>query len=414
MSRKNIIFSLAVILMVVLVGWVINISSFPLPKNAVLLDEKGNSMWYNRPAISADKNNLYAGWMTSNRKVVVAKIDRKTLHIKNIKHIHTWHYLSDHGSPVVHIIQNGPYKGRLVAIYSLHNSEIYFQRTKEPGNIDKWESKKVINKCECTYPTLLENKGVLYLFYRKMTDPELNTRSYFLMKSKDFGNTWDKEQEIISANDGEWIYAMVNKDDHDNIHIVWGVTDPKYNDLKNIYYAISSDKGISWKSKTGAKAYSKILSTSEFLIYQSPKGMFTRVWDFTIKKDYFPALLYVNYENSQVHAYWLSEEKDKWLKLNLGLSSYNYYPCGLVFNNANAKSVYIAKPQENNVSTIYELEIDPQKKSVETHWHINNQSKYDYCRPISNTFSKDLIFTAVKSYKNFMKFDTAIIGVPVH
>jgi len=392
--------------------WIYEKIVYPLPDNGVLLSKKGNLMWYNRPGLVENQNKLYAGWMTSDQKVVVGEISKDTGHILETIDLHQWRYLDDHGAPIIHAIEDGVHKDKLISIYNLHNSEIYFQRSTNPNDITQWEKKMVINQCECTYPSILEIDKILYLFYRKQIDSDSKTRSYFMKTSLDYGDSWGKEKEIIKAKTGEWIYAMVAKGSDSTLNIAWGVHDPVYGDIQNIFYAKSVDLGASWKGIKSTEKSSFLRSQQEYLVRKSQFEKATRLWDFRMDKNNNPVLLSVDYNKNDVDAYWMQYKNKEWIEIELGKNSRHYYPCGLVFKGDKYNHVYMTKDQSNNISTIYDIEIDSEAGSYRTVGNIINNSNFGYCRPMSSKTNDQLIYTAVRSYTNYMKFDTWLISNP--
>jgi len=384
---------------------------YPLPNNAELISKKGNLMWYNRPALSESGGNIYVGWMTLDRRVVIGEILRETGELLSKVYLHKWRYLDDHGAPIIHVIKGGGHKGKLISIYNLHNSEIYFQRSINPGDIIRWEAKKIINKCECTYPSLLEINETLYLFYRKQIDKNSKTRAYFMKISTDYGDTWNDEKEVIEVNEGEWAYAMVSGSDIGTIHIAWGVFDPSIKNIKNIFYAKSYDGGESWNSLTNQKKSRKLKSMPEYLVRSSPRDKATRIWDFRVDDIDNPILLSVDYDKEKAFAHWTGYVDDQWLNVDLGENSKHYYPCGLVFKGDNYNRVYMTKDQPNGVSSIDEISINYQSNSWKTEFHVVNDSDYSYCRPLSGRSYSGLLFTAIRTYENFMNFDTWLISM---
>lgn len=397
-------------LMITLSLYFYNKINYPLPQDTVMISKNGNLMWYNRPAISSRGDSLFAAWMTADRRVVIGEIEKETGVLLDKVYLHQWHYLNDHGAPIVHVIEDGMHKGKLISIYNLHNSDIYFQRTINNTDLMRWEGKKVINKCECTYPTLLEINHVLYLFYRKVTDSKIMKRSYYVKTSSDFGDTWADEKEVISAIEGEWIYAMVEKGNDNSIHIAWGVFSPSFNDIKNIFYATSKNRGVTWTSINNNKEVNVLESSKEYLVRSSSPNVATRIWDFRVNDAGDVALLSVDYDSNYAEAHWIGRSNGRWLTVDLGENSREYYPCGLTFKGDSNNKVYISKYQKNGVSGLYEMTIDPSLARWSQSYHIKNNSKYSYCRPVSSHSFSGVLFTMVKSYKHYMDFDTSLIS----
>jgi hypothetical protein len=385
-----------------------------LPQSTLLVAETGNLMWYNRPAAQVFEGVVYMGWMTSEREVVIGKLNANTGKVIDSYTIHKWRYLDDHGAPILHVFKDGPRRGRVLVIYNLHNSEIYSSLSKAPDSISSWEPQKLVSMCECTYPTLIERKGVLYLFYRRVVDAKHNTKSYFMKTSADYGATWEDENEVVRASPATWIYATVDVDSHGAFHIVWGVHDENTLLLQNIYYSKSSDGGESWSRSDEDQKYELLESKKLFQVYRTPGSLSTRIWDIGFSTTGETAILSVDYTDNSAIAFWQEKtKKGEWVTVNLGANAQFYYPCGLVFSGRNTREIFIAKPDEiSESSSIHRVEISYRDRSWSTSEVIQSNSSQKLCRPLSigGESNLDVVFTAVNSYTDFMRFDTSLMG----
>lgn len=415
MGRLLVAKALVVIsILVIGIGLYIFLYKNIVPDNGILISEHGNLMWYNSPVSDTYKDKVYVGYMTSKRSVFIAQFDKGSMQLIAKKELHKYRYLDDHGGPVLYVIRNGIHQGKILSIYNLHNSRIFSRRSTYPDRIDEWDEERVVSECECTYPNLLEIKGTLYLFYRKQISSTPVTRGYFLRVSLNYGDSWSDEREIIVANSGEWIYAFPQEGRAGEISIIWGVYREEFSDVKDIFYARSTNLGVTWSSNLGYEELDKLTSLDTFLIYKSPKNTATRVWDVIADSENQLAIAMVNYDEKLAIAYWSRREANgQWKFLSLGEITQSYYPCGLTLRKNDPHTLYISKKLKNDLmSTIYKVVISEKENSWRVVDRLINNSSYDYCRPqaVDGDSKLRVLFTAVRKYEGFMDFDTALLG----
>lgn len=245
-------------------------------------------MWYNSPISVTNHSNTYLSYMTSKREIVVSKISTETPLKISSKVVGNYHYLDDHGAPILYEINGGEHIGKKLLIYNLHNSPIYSRTSISRSAIESWSAERLLLDCECTYPRLVQLRDQLLLFYRKQTNGSPITRSYFMLTSYDYGNTWQDEREIITARPGAWIYAFpltIDIEGRPGIGIIWGQHGRQIDNVQDIYVGISSDGGRTWQPITRSVQHSNLHSNEQFEFHHSEDNHASRVWDVVVSED---------------------------------------------------------------------------------------------------------------------------------
>ena len=266
--------------------------------------------------------------------------------------------------------------------------------------------------CECTYPTLLDLGEKLLLFYRKQTNHSPITRSYFVISSYDHGHSWTDEKVVIEATAGTWIYAMPFIMPEKKVGLFWGQHGRQKNDVQDVFYAQSNDMGLSWQDVTGSANLNTLSSQQEYLIHQSKDGQSSRVWDIQTTENGQPATLWIDYNSKDAQAYYTEyrPEKLNWVTTSLGENSQFYYPCGGAIDRKTRNIVYVASyDSTKSNSRISVLEIAKTGEINQT-GEIAQENSF-FCRPMSldKESGFDLLFTDIKYYDSFMKFDTSLL-----
>jgi hypothetical protein len=315
-------------------------------------------MWYNRPATVAVGRDAIIGWTSGNdRSVRVARVSGTSGRVQDVETLHKWRYADDHGSPALHRIGSGPHAGRILAVYALHNSELYARRSATADG-HGWEPEQRLFNCECSYPAILETGGTIYLFYGRNTGG--GTRSYFFRASRDGGDSFGPEQLAVGAAAGQWIYALPFVDAQKRIDLVWDVQEPRAMDIHDFYFA-----------RLGQTAGAQP-------VYRSPSRAFTRAWDVRLAADGRPTVLTIDYVGEDAMAHWRKLRADgSWLDVPLGRGAFAYYPCGAVFA-GDAETVWVAR-----IGGLEELKVDEAARNSRRIGWIASRRGAPLCRPTS-------------------------------
>ena len=104
-----------------------------LPTRVQAISKHGNLMWYNRPVSFTKNGATFISHMTSEREIVVTKLDQKNTQAESFV-VDQYHYLNDHGSPILH--SGNKIGSKNLLIYNLHNSPIYTKTSSNADSID--------------------------------------------------------------------------------------------------------------------------------------------------------------------------------------------------------------------------------------------------------------------------------------
>jgi hypothetical protein len=380
-----------------------------------LISSTGNLMWYNGPASTTNGQNTSISYMTSKAEIVVSQITADDITDIRTEVVDKYHYLDDHGAPILHHIDGGLHEGKKLLIYNLHNSPIYSRISASQNSIEDWSDKTLIINCECTYPRLIKMRDQLLLFFRKQTNDSPITRSYFVISSDDYGATWKNERELITANPGEWIYAFpyIGKLKGEPVlGIVWGQHGRQLTDVQDIYVATSLDDGHTWSSIDGSVKRTVLRSDKQYQLHHSQDNHASRAWDVTTSSNGEPIILWIDYTDEIATAFYSTySSHDGWSTTFLGENSRAYYPCGGALDRRNPSFVYLSKyGASNTVSNIVKLSVDASRRTSKKIASIPNSENLFLCRPMALEpgANFELLFTAVHDYKSFMNFDTSL------
>jgi hypothetical protein len=106
-----------------------------------LISSTGNLMWYNGPASTATGKNTSISYMTSKAEIVVSQINADDITDIRTEVVNKYHYLDDHGAPILQHIDGGLHEGKKLLIYNLHNSPIYSRISSSQNSIEDWSDK---------------------------------------------------------------------------------------------------------------------------------------------------------------------------------------------------------------------------------------------------------------------------------
>lgn len=142
-------------------------------------------------------------------------------------------YIDDEG--FIHIAYGG---------YSQH--KMYYIKSTNARDITAFGTEIVVESTVtlASYPTILENNGVLILFYRGDSGSKIMSRAI----SSDGGATWTN---IINLNN-YYPYYQVKMDNTGRVHLVWHAKPSANEDLYYMYSDDAEAASPTWKDITGA------------------------------------------------------------------------------------------------------------------------------------------------------------------
>jgi hypothetical protein len=373
-----------------------------------LIDRLGTVMWYNSPFAVDGNGKSYLGFMRSNRDVVVAELQGSDIVAKEV--LHKWHYLDDHGTPVL-FFRRGSKGAMLNAIYNLHHGPIYQREVVKPDDIGEWSEVREIFSGEATYPSIIQSATNTMLFFRRSTQQKSGpAMDYAVMKSNDSGVSWGGARSAVRAEPNTAVYAMP-ENSGDNIYLAWGVADTRNMIVRNLFLAVSHDSGSTWSSYRADASVSELGSNGHDALIVTPPGLETRVWDLHVAGGIL----------SVVGVTGIGNEYEAWRLVvdfvgkrhessKIGPVSVDYYAGGCSIDERDPDRVLIAR-MVDTVPVISAM-----------HWNVAQSTwsetkrwdggSFRLSRPFAvkaGTF--DGFCLGVRSYSGFQKFDTCLIGL---
>jgi len=125
------------------------------------------------------------------------------------------------------------------------NYEVYYQRSTDSGANWGADTRLTSNSSWSLFPTLAVSGSLIYLLW--MDDRDGNRETYF-KRSTDNGITWSGDLRL--SNDADWTWAPAIAVSADTVHAVWYESDAGGNLGKEIFYARSTNAGVTWNAAT--------------------------------------------------------------------------------------------------------------------------------------------------------------------
>lgn len=379
-----------------------------------ILSADANMLWYNQPNgifYEGKQKRTYLTWMDDERNVEICFYDENKEQLSKIRKIKKWPYLDDHGQPVLHVIQNGKYKGHILLFLNLHNSPLSFIRSKQAEDLDAFTDEQVIDSGAVTYPSIIEDKsGNLMVFYKKnvFEQGEIRTRALFYRKSKDGGDSWSPETEMLNYGKNTWIYSIAPVIKNDTIHLAFSVKDSLSTRVKDVYYLRSCDWGNSWETDNSVRLDLPIHRLPD-KIYETGSTDETRVWD--LKTDIYghPVIAFYKYDKEKGVGYTATYNSGKWITTQVSECKNVYYAGGIAIDEKDPLTVYTAENNLNKVA-IAEKQYDTTEKKYKFVKYISRNTFRNQVRPqlVKNYNNLKLLWVDVIEYKHYQNFKTNV------
>lgn len=370
-------------------------------------------LWYNQPSAVYYNDYLYYSYLGLDKNVKIGKFGKKT---NQSKSIFSYSKLDDHGAPSIWVIQNGKEKGKIISFYSWHSTEMYFSKSKQKENIEKWEDVKIFDDRRTTYNSIGETSDKIFVFY---TVQSPNNRAYVYKTSIDGANTWSEPKVLIDFGSEEYIYAAPVLIENKYITIAFTSYRSKEPDIghKNIYLLKTNDNGNSWYQSNDKSKTINLPLTKESAVplVETNLGRENVIWDIKYDKNYNSIIAYIEHapfsnegwDDNKANLLSFNNKNNKKIDFISKISSF-VYPSGIRINPNNIKNVLLGIEYNGKSKLIsYNLNFENRQSTL---LDIFNNSEGFEMNPIypSNTNGKYIIYMDVNKY--FKKdYDSKII-----
>jgi len=273
------------------------------------LTRDGAWCWFSEPRAiyhHGEKEQTYAGWITSGGDVTVAALNHETgswtSHV-----VHRRLEADDHDHPVIYVRKDN----RLVVFYSKHSKgSMYVAISKRPEDITEWREADTFGE-NVTYANPLRSGDSLFVFYR-----DLNWHPT-LITSGDEGETWEKPRQFIRGG-GERPYAKYTADKFGRIFTAFTGGHPRKEPRNKIFFA-NYDFGL---VKRGNGTMSSIFAGENEgididrdpldTVYNAFNGK-AWIWDIACADENEPVLVYAMFPTDTAHQYYYARwNGEKW------------------------------------------------------------------------------------------------------
>lgn len=378
------------------------------------LSPEASILWYNQPSseyYSSKYNRTYFAYLSNNMCIYIKYFDHDLKVFSTPYKVKAYHkYSDDHGSPVLHIIKRGVDKGKIVLSYAHHNSELFFIKSHLAEDIYSWDKEMLISKEACTYPNLVEtDEGELLVFYKKNIPDNSSTswtRNLCFKKSYDFGNTWEREVELVNFEQNTWIYPAPIKGKGTEIHIVFSYKKPYSVDVVDLFYIQSKNNGKNWTDYEGNVLKTPIEMNEIKPFYETMDGYQTRAWDLNLKYNY-PIFTFVDYADKEVIGYYGFIKNERINTQKVSNLSTCYYPGGITLDDNNPEIVYLSNEKGTTTSIeSWYLNKSNRQFSKKKIIHSDDAAKHFMPQSVKNYSEIPLIWMKSEYYKSFSDFNS--------
>jgi len=221
---------------------------------------------------SGTYNRTYFVYYTARKKVQIRYYDHDADVISSPTTIHTHTEAYDlHDAPSILVLSSG----KILVFYGHHSSALYVKKSTNAEDISSWGSAITVESSASTYrqPIQLSN-GDIWVFYRRDVSGTHGTWCYRVSTTD--GDSWGSINTLVDFGDGYRIYGHVVRGGT-SIHVAWWRRDNS--NYENAYYIYSPDNGSTWKTRGGTTRTPPIDATEADLVYDTPGGGQTLVYD---------------------------------------------------------------------------------------------------------------------------------------
>jgi len=237
---------------------------------------------------SGTYNRTYFGYITANHKLNIQYYDHDANAVSGPVTVATEVDADDHSGPAIVVLSDG----KILVFYGHHYGPAYVKRSTYAEDISSWGSAVTVESGTTSYrwPILLSN-GDVWLFYRYQISATQRVWCYKV--SDDDGDTWGSRVTLIDFGDGYWIYAYVVSSGT-AIHVTWWRRPKPADDWENVYYIYTPDGGSTWKTRAGVSKTPPIDASEADLVYDTPEGGKTHVYDIQLDGSGNPYIAFVD------------------------------------------------------------------------------------------------------------------------
>lgn len=225
------------------------------------------------------EDSSYAAWYARDQHIHAAAYDHDTKRWSQSYQVSTSQFGSgdDHCSPAIHVIQYGVNAGKVLVMYSGHNTDIWTKRSTNVADISAWSNGGTINVDRAAYPKIVEMPDTtLWCFFRQsIIGGGWDGRTEMYNKSTDGGATWTgaDDDTLIRVQNGSTYCILTARDDTMAIAFCKKIANPSSADVSHIYFLWSIDGGNSWEDIDGTTITLPANESECTQVYETPDTM---------------------------------------------------------------------------------------------------------------------------------------------
>lgn len=245
---------------------------------------KGITSWTTKPHAVYHNGKTYYGYQ-NQRRVEVNYRDHATDKVGTPVVIHTYTFDDDHGTPSLFVVPAGEHAGKLVVLYSHHNSPLYSRRSTHAEDISAWDGAVTVDSGRCNYPKpFVRSDGSVWMSYR------LSGTGHVYRTTCD-GATWSAPITLASTDDGLLYTFLAARGD--TFHLGFGRYEASTQRFRDAYHAYSDDGGVTWKRSDGTAITMPISAVKATCAYDDSESIeWSRILDIAVNADGTPAMLF--------------------------------------------------------------------------------------------------------------------------
>jgi len=329
------------------------------------LTTDGAWCWFQDPRAVYLNNQLFAGWMTHDGKLIIGSYDPKSGDKKTFVLEEDWD-VDDHNTLSILTLPNN----HLMVFYARHNKVgLYCRTTQNPADITKWQDEVTVSDTDritYSHPAYLADEALYFVVWRGPTwKPTFAT-------SKD-GIHWSESHILVQEEGREASnirpYLKAVSDNKSTVHFAFNDGHPRNEPTNSVYY-IKYEKGKFYRAdgtQIGTIENLPIAHSKSDVVYDAkPTQKRAWIWDIALNKNGSPVLVYTSIPTVTEHHYhyaihtpqgWQTHHitpGGKWFPQtpNGEQERETEYSGGISLNHADPSTVYLSRP----INDIFEIE----------------------------------------------------------
>lgn len=329
------------------------------------LTTDGAWCWFQDPRAVYLNNQLFAGWMTHDGKLIIGSYDPQSGDKKTFVLEESWD-VDDHNTLSILTLPDN----RLMVFYARHNKVgLYCRTTLNPADITQWQDEVTVSDTDritYSHPAYLADEGLYFVVWRGPTwKPTFAT-------SKD-GIHWSASHILVQEEGREASnirpYLKAVSDNKSTVHFAFNDGHPRNEPTNSVYY-IKYEKGKFYRAdgtQIGTIENLPIAHSESDVVYDAkPTQKRAWIWDIALDKNGSPVLVYTTIPTVTEHHYhYAVHTPEGWQTHHITPGGQWFpqtpngeqereteYSGGISLNHADPSIVYLARP----VNNIFEIE----------------------------------------------------------